>query len=335
MVILIILGILAIALTLTTQMSDAATQLERLQRFNAGREANYMVARSAFELALQLVLADDDETDGPEDLWATGPQRLNWEGRELLLEVQDEERRFPVMALVPRVPVPQQQFEPTEEQQAWVEALARFAERAGQTNQAAYALVDWMDADRTPVAGGTETPAVSDLDTKNAPLDSLQELRFIQGWGNPSLPQPPPLGGLVSSDGVEELEAPEESALQESARDGSSRWDDWLTLYSEGKININTAPREILASLDEEMTPTIVDDIVKRRNESSLSGEQDLREIAGINADMAFRLERLVTYSSKHFRIRVIVDAEPGRVALEAVVVRDKENPKVLVWEVR
>ena len=114
-----------------------------------------------------------------------------------------------------------------------------------------------------------------------------------------------------------------------------SHWSDWLSVYSSDKININTAPREIIRALDEEMTDALVEEIVSQRQEGSLSGEEDLRQIAAIDEDLLFRLGRLIRYNSEFFRIRIRVSSPPGPINIEAVVRRDGRNPQVVQWEVR
>ncbi len=329
MVILVVLGMILVALSFSTQMADVATQLERNQRFIASREANYQVARSAFELALQLVQADDDDVDGPGDLWATGPQSLDWEGHALRIEIQDEERRIPIIRLVPQEGDASQQFEATEAETALRGLVERFLERAGQpADRAVPSLIDWMDADTVPLPGGTER-GFNEIPVKNAPIDSFHEFQYIQGLGQPNLPLPLPLAGELAGN----VGSAQDSQDPSSNVKAQSQWSDWFSLFGEGKINLNTAPREILLALDEGITDSIVVEIIRRRDEEALEGENDLLEIPGVDEDLAFRLGRLVDYKSSVFRIRVAVENGPGRLKLEAVVLRG-DSPEVLLWEV-
>jgi len=146
------------------------------------------------------------------------------------------------------------------------------------------------------------------------------------------------LGGGERSDiDVETVATDAEDFEQDSGAEtvvNQSVWSDWLSVHSEGKININTAPREILLALDEEMTEALVEEIVSKRQEGSLSGEEDLRQIAAIDEDLLFRLGRLIRYNSQYFRVRIRVSSPPGPINVEAVVLRDKSNPKVVRWEV-
>lgn len=342
MVVILVLGLLVVAVTLVSTFALDSGQIEQFQRVAYSREANYQVARSAFELGLALLRVDDADVDGPEDLWATGPTTMTWEGRDLRLEVEDEERRFPLNALVPAALPPGGVFEPSEEQQALAEALQRLLDKQGLDGSSAVpALIDWMDPDETPTAGGSEVSNDPKIAVKNARLDSLGELGFVRGWTAPRGAKPLPLlGGNTSSlpQGEAVQGADDQTggtATGEAATDGStSQWSDWLSLHSEGKININTAPREILLCLDEQMTDSLVQEIITKRQEGSLSGEEDLRQIATIDEDLLFRLNRLIRYNSQYFRVRISVSSPPGPIRVEAVVLRDRKNPKVVRWEV-
>ena len=350
MVIIMVLGMLIVAVTLSTTFGLDTNALDLFSRQARSREANYMVARSAFELGLVLLRSDDADVDGAEDLWASGPQEMTWEGRLLRLEVEDEERRFPINALVPGELPPGAVFEPNEEQDALAKSLVRFLDNQGIAGRpAVYALVDWMDSDTTPTVGGSEVARDPSIPVKTARLDSLAELTYIQGWVRPTIPPPKPLLGGLSAGGelaggqnaTQQLEttAADQDDFSDSQPEvaeqvNQSVWSDWFTIYGEGKVNINTAPKEILLALDEEMTDSVVEEIIAKRQEGSLSGEEDLRQIAAIDEDLLFRLSRLIRYNSQYFRVRIRVSSPPGPINVDAVVLRDKRNPKVVRWEV-
>ena len=345
MVIILVLGMLIVAVSLSTTFSLDTNTLDLFSRRAYSKEANYQVARSAFELGLALLRVDDSDVDGAEDLWASGPQVMTWEGRLLRLEVEDEERRFPINALVPATTPEGTVFTPSEEQDALARALERFLDAQGLAGSAATSsLIDWMDQDSIPTAGGSEVAKDSSIQVKNAHLNSLAELTYIRDWVRPTGPPPAPLlGGLPSqspeSDSGNAVQASDAQDFEDSGSGtqqvNQSHWSDWLSVYSSDKININTAPREIIRALDEEMTDALVEEIVSQRQEGSLSGEEDLRQIAAIDEDLLFRLGRLIRYNSEFFRIRIRVSSPPGPINIEAVVRRDGRNPQVVQWEVR
>ncbi|MFA5505605.1 MAG: type II secretion system protein GspK [Vulcanimicrobiota bacterium] len=340
MVIILVLGLLIVAVTLTTTFSIDSNSLDLLSRRARGKEANYQVARSALELGLVLLRVDDADVDGAEDIWAAGPQEMTWEGRLLRLEVEDEERRFPINALVPESLAPGEVFKPSEEQDALAKALTRLLDRQGLSGQSATAaLIDFMDPDNVPTVGGGEISRDPEIPVKNARLDSLAELSYVRDWVRPQGPPPLPLlGGLASElDSGVQVEAAEAEAFSDQNQQetvNQSNWSDWLSVHSSGKININTAPQEILLALDEEMTDALVGEIIAKRQEGSFSGEEDLRQIATIDEDLLFRLGRLIRYNSEYFRVRIRVSSAPAPINVEAVVLRDKREPKIVRWEV-
>ena len=181
MVIILVLGLLIVAVTLSTTFSLDTNALDLQSRRARSKEANYQVARSAFELGLVLLRADDADVDGAEDLWAAGPQEMTWEGRLLRLEVEDEERRFPINALVPDSLPEGGIFEPSEEQDALAKALTRLLDAQGLSGQSATAaLVDFTDPDTVPTVGGGEISRDPAIPVKNARLDSLSELVYVR-----------------------------------------------------------------------------------------------------------------------------------------------------------
>lgn len=338
MVIILVLGLLIVAVTIASTFALDASQLEQFQRVSYSREANYQVARSAFELGLTLLRVDESDVDSAEDIWAAGPQEMTWEGRQLRLEVEDEERRFPVNALVTPFTGDGAPPPPSEEQQALTDALIRFLDKQGvQGQSAAPALIDWIDADGIPVVGGSEISNDPTIPVKNTALDSLSELVYVRGWTAPMGPKPEPLlGGLAAAMPIDEEPEVEDGSISQDSQKSShgAQWSDWLSLHSEGKINVNTAPREILLCLDDQMTDALVEEIVRKRQEGALSGEDDLREIAAIDEDLLFRLGRLIRYNSQYFRVRIVVSSPPGPVRIQAVIAREKKDVKVVRWEV-
>ena len=338
MVIVLVLGLLIVAVTIASTFALDSTQLEQFQRAAYSREANYLVARSAFELGLTLLRVDESDVDSAEDIWAAGPQEMTWEGRDLRLEVEDEERKFPINALVTAYDGDGAPPAPSDEQQALNAALIRFLDKQGVQGQSAGpALVDWIDSDNLPVVGGSEVSNDPTVPVKNAPLDSFSELLYIRGWTPPlGAPPKPLLGGLSSAFAVEEEPEIDDGSTAANAQTAvnGSQWSDWLSLHSQGKININTAPREILLCLDEQMTDALVEEIVRKRQEGALSGEDDLREIAAIDEDLLFRMGRLIRYNSQYFRVRIDVSAPPGPVHIQAVIQREDKDAKVVRWEV-
>ncbi|MDP3981689.1 MAG: type II secretion system protein GspK, partial [Chlamydiota bacterium] len=115
------------------------------------------------------------------------------------------------------------------------------------------AIIDWRDKNETPEAEGAETLYYEDLEppykAKNGPIEKLEELLFVKG---------------ITADLLEE-------------------WTIYLTVYGEGKVNINTASRDILVFLG--MNASLVDQIMEfRSGPDMIDGTEDDRNFTDESA---------------------------------------------------
>jgi type II secretory pathway component PulK len=381
MVVVMILGLIAMMIAISIPLSDASSALETHQRWYYQREANYQVARSAAELAFELLKIDDQDVDSGQDLWAFGNQRMTWEGRTLWLEVRDEESCFPISAITSIASSNTTNSTPaatnttasntsagntsadnttpppatssggiTPDQQIYLDCLQRLVERNGLPGREAVAsLMDWADADDQVREGGAEQGSYAQVRVKNGPLDSVEELLLLSRWGQPTLPPPVPLQAgqatlQEASKNKVPFEAlntvqPNQSANQSGAAlANGSQWNDWVTLWSNGKVNLNTAPLEVLRCLDSRWNEAAIQELINSRSRKAMKTAEDLKKIPGIDQDLSFRLLKVSGFKSSHFRIRAIVEGQPGsttsgqpgRLGLEAVVKRE-DNRKIRV----
>lgn len=325
MVILMVLATLLILIVFTLQLGDSSTVLHKLEDKTRQREQNYQVARSAVELAMDLLKVDEVDVDSARDPWALGSQRLRWEGRDLVLEIRDEESRFPISQL----PIPGKE-EP--DRQLYAQALERLLTRAGLPGVPAVAsLQDWMDPDDDVRTNGAEQGSYPQLTVKNGPLDSIDELERLKNWGPPQLPPPPPLD--PSSPNLDEFRTMFQGGDSKTKLAG---WGDFLSAYALGRVNANTAPKEVLVSLDEAMSDSIVTELMAFRSRNVLHNQEDLKKIPGIDNDLAFRLNKLMGYSSQVFRVRVVVTSREVPLELEAMLERKSQKEiAVRYWRAR
>lgn len=335
MVILAVMATLIVALALAMQLTDAGVDADRMMDYVSAREANYQVARSAVEMGLEVIRADDNDSDGPDDTWAVGQLDVEWEGKSVSLRITDEESRFPLNRLLAR---------PDDEKEL-AQALLLFTRRAGVENAegAVDRLLDWSDPDLYRRPAGAEFGDYGKDRVKDAPLDSLAELARLPLWNlPPALPAPrrrqaPRLEELQGKEIPEEARLTPPQGPQQVTVGGApaSEWSDWLTLHSSGKINVNTAPPELLMSLDPDMTDVTAQEIAQRRADKAFTSGEQLREVPGLDADLLFRLEKMLGYRSNTFEIQAEVHEPPGQISVRAVVRRGGGPMRVLWWEVR
>lgn len=346
MVILMVLFVIMVAIIMSTILSDAWVGTQTMFRHSELRERNYLAARSVVEMAMELLRADDNDYDGFGDFWALGKQTVPFDGQEFTLEISDEDRRFPLNQLGLGQP---------EDNKRLRDSLVRFMIRAGAPGeQAVDSVTDWIDADTLRRPQGAEQGDYGPELVKNGPLDSLYELAYVRGWENPPALPPPrgfernPLdmmGGAgraelenikdnlnIPDGALDDLEASPSGSPSLAPEINNSKWSDWMSVWSGGRINVNTAPAEVLRSLDDAMNDGVVQEILTRREQSPLKSDQDLRAVAGMNADLAFRVGSLVGYKSSFFRIRVEIEEMPGRMTLDVVVRREGRSLRVVEW---
>jgi general secretion pathway protein K len=166
-------------------------------------------------------------------------------------------------------------------------------------------VLDWIDIDDLVRLHGAENDYYQSLPNpykaKNAPLDTLEELLLVKGM-TPEI--------LYGSKGKKGLI-------------------DFLTLGSpggsQGTININAAPKEVIAALPG-MTPEIADGIINFRQNKEIS---DIGEVEGlIGANYAQMAEYITTGDSNLFTIEATghKENEKGVYTIRATVMISGDN---------
>ncbi|MDR1732792.1 MAG: general secretion pathway protein GspK [Synergistaceae bacterium] len=165
-----------------------------------------------------------------------------------------------------------------------------------------YATLDFLDRDKKPRMGGAE----KDHYINRQVLD-LSEFLLIETM----------TPALLYGEG--------------SGKERKPGLADYCTLWSGGKINLNVAPREVLAilpGLDDSMAQKIVD----YREETSLKGTSDLRNVPGLPPKSVTALMNLADFKSRYFSIQIELLEETGGGTNFNVVI-DKTAGKVVRWE--
>lgn len=165
------------------------------------------------------------------------------------------------------------------------------------------ALADWLDIDGTSRPGGAEagyyTRLADAYSPKNGHLDTLGELALVKGIGA----------------------KPMESLTK------------FLTVYTDGLVNINTAPKEVIMALSDEITPSMADGLIERRSEKPFSDTAGVRGVKGFET-LGFGLQGRIKVKSDIFRVRTRAISEGVAKEVEAVVRLGKPG-EVLYWRAR
>lgn len=108
---------------------------------------------------------------------------------------------------------------------------------------------------------------------------------------------------------------------------------EFLTTFSDGKININTAPLFILASLEPEIDWELAKKIDERRREKPFKRVKDILLVEGVSLDTEYRIEKFTKVRSRFFRITLSLEGE-GEVTTYTVVY-DRDKDKIVYRELK
>lgn len=163
-------------------------------------------------------------------------------------------------------------------------------------------LSDWLDMDDEPRRNGAEWSDYYQRLThpykpKNDYPDSLEEILMIKGYT-------PQMYKKISP---------------------------FVTVYTDGLININTASKEVLMSLSDEMTESLVQKIIAYRNETHFKDRSDIMKVDGFGT-LGFSLQDRITVQGSVFRIYSKAKVEDSVREVEAVV---QAGGKVMYWRER
>lgn len=135
------------------------------------------------------------------------------------------------------------------------------------TDEIANSIIDWVDADSTPLAGGAESDYYSGLSppysAKNAPLDSIEELLLVKGVTPQLL-----FGDDINRNGYQDVN---ESSSGGTPSGGFDRgWSAYLTCYSREQ-NLDPTGQPLIYLNDKSADPATL-----YANLSSKLGNDDL-----------------------------------------------------------
>jgi len=183
------------------------------------------------------------------------------------------------------------------------------------------AIVDWMDSNDD---GDWEDDAYDDgPPPKNAPLDVLSELLMIKGvtgdlFFGPGRPETVDLGAEMERRGP---------------RRGGTGLQDCLTVFSGSKVNVNTAPPEVLAALLPEENESLVRDIVAHTRRDYFKDLAEFAEKMGEHVPASFRAK--IGVGSDCVQIISRGQVNDSVAQLRAYVRRDDDAvTRVLFWGV-
>jgi general secretion pathway protein K len=310
---ILVLLMISIIIAVTLQLNRSSrSEIYEAANLSDGIRLRY-VAESGFYAGEAILLADKNAFDALTEAWAnTGMLALRSEGffdkGSFKLVIEDEGGKIAVNRLVSgnAFNAPIREF------------LLRlltgpyFRLEQRKAEDLLDAIKDWIDTDDEVTGAGAEGAYYAGLArpyaVKNAPLDCIEELLMVKGVTDELF------YGTAESPGLVQC----------------------LSVFGDGKININTAPKPVLLALAAGMTAAEVERLEEyRRDERNDLADpgwyQKIPRPAGINIPSG-----LITVRSEIFRITAV--GLQGRMAerITGVVKReaDRRKVKLLSWKV-
>jgi len=280
---------------------------------------------AGLDLARAALFADQKENkyDSLHDMWNTLDREaiasLLGPG-ELQVAVADLSGRLQVNALVSIEKDPaRKKLEEEAQQRVWMRFLTsgRFAiEDSDQAEALLEAIRDWIDQDDTERDKGVESGYYQGLSppysARNDAVQYPEELLLIRGMTA-------------------------EIFYGNEDRAGISQY--LTVLGRDGKININTAPPEVLRSLADEIDDDMVQDLIEFREDQEnmelLATPQWYKQVIGLSEDLNLA-EGLLTVISHNFVVTTSLENNGIVRTGKGILLRnDDETQKLLSWEVR
>lgn len=285
MVLLLVLLVIALLATLLIEFSYATlVDLRLAETFRDSTRATYL-ARGGIVVGQVLRQEDVNGYDALSENWAQGVPGYPVADGLLSVDMEDLGGRIDLNRLVTSA--------------GNVDVLVKDRYRrllveldAANPDLLIDSLVDWLDADsdRQPYGeeGGAYRAANPPYRCRNGKLESIDELPLVQGY---------------------------DAALVAKLRPH-------VTVYGGARVNVNTASREVLLALADEMTAAAADAIISARERQPLASVAELQQLPTLDAIYGF-IYLYVDVQSETFRVVATGTVHDGRRAMEAIITRN------------
>ncbi len=264
----------------------------------------YYLAKSGVTFAIALLEEDKDnpdtkDVDSLNELWAQKIPPLPVGDGFVSVEISDERSKLNVN----KIPTGFGTGIGIVTKDKMRDSAVRLFEQFDLKSDIVDAIADWIDTDdndeRIPGSErGYYEGSTEPYEAKNKSLDSIEELRLIK---------------RVDDDTFTKLK-------------------NFLTVYTDGLLNLNTASKEVLMSLSDDMTKEIADEIISVRGENPYQQVKDISDKFTTNA--FGEISRFLTVKSDYFSIVSSGEVNQNRKTIHAVVHRQQGKTTIDYWRV-
>jgi len=230
-------------------------------------ETRAFYAARAGQAAGKLILVEDAKNNIPRDAlteeWAQGLISVPIDGELVSVTIQDESGKVDMNRLVSDRGYPDDR---------WIAIFTRLLTRLELDETLADTLVDWVDSNSDPRTKGAEDSFYLSLKkphkAKNLRLDSVDELAMVKGF------------------------TPEVIAKLRPH----------VTVWSSGKVNVNTAGDMTLMALDDAITQDVANAIIRERTQRPFTAREDIKKVTGMS-DVYTNIALVIDVRSDVFRV--------------------------------
>lgn len=204
----------------------------------------------------------------------------------------------------------------------------------GLDEAAVASILDWIDKDNVPNPDGAEKEYYASLSPasvcRNGPLETLEELALIKGI-TPQI--------YFGAGGQEQRNVNDPTSEQaQTAEDGKGTigLDELLTVYGDGKLNLNTVPLRVLQAIPF-LSDAARDEILSRQQSRAkkFTTLEDIRSNPAFTLADKIVLVQVARFNSSHFQLHVRIRPQgmPSRYEYAAILERDTKAVRVLRWQ--
>ncbi|MDB9822803.1 general secretion pathway protein GspK [Deltaproteobacteria bacterium] len=308
---IITISIIGLIVILTLRFNNSMrTELHAAANLYNGIGLKY-IGRSGFNCAMAVLREDDSATDSLNDSWASLKEYSSYsaalfESGLFEAEIVDLAGKIQINQLVGL------DGEYNTKQKDLLIRLLTSTEINVEMDEAEDildAVKDWIDEDNEVTRFGAEDSFYQTLESpyycRNGTLESLDELLLIKGITSELF------YGTEDNPGISS----------------------YLTIYGDGRVNINTADSLVLKSLSEDMDQEMVEEIMAYRedDENELTNASWYKTALGTNEDIIDM--GLITTKSLYFEIISIAVKDSMSREIKGTVKRDGKVISILSWK--
>lgn len=260
-------------------------------------------ARSGTEVARLMLKEDDPVYDSLDEDWAQFTEHPGFIS-------QDDEGRFKgtIKDEASKIAINELVTEAGEVDEDRLKQLTRLFQLLELDLDLIDPILDWLDPDDRPRPLGAEDEYYLGLSPpypcKDSPLSAVEELLLVKGMTEDIFYGDEEKKGLVH----------------------------YLTTFSEGKVNINTAPSLVLQTLSDSIDEGLAQALLDYRQEEPFKTIEEVNNVPGVTAEIYSEINPVITVQSSTFSLRVEGQVRGIKKGIFMVLNRQGEEVRPIFW---